>query len=545
MKNLRYFPHERNVYFKGKLLTVRDFESEQRYFNDKRRLTNRLLHGGGVVCGLQVIAVDEKQISVEAGVALDYLGREIVLPEPVKLKLSMMEGFSNNDYAKNVYVCLAYDEKGKEQVFSVSETVEQEMAEYNRVAEGYRLFIKEEAPHPASIEGVQLVEHRVLLYADPQVRIWQATPRYVNPGEVFSLQLHIEKTVQTSRVQFQYKLDAPGLTVMESSDGSVSFLEPVDAKETDYVVSIPIKAGWDRGTVELAVLGGKAEVRLGDRLLHTDLVSVGKIEITPDDLVERLVSDYYSRKLDQVTHANEQPFLYLAKVCLLQMNATYVIEKVVPVPFGEYVYTPAILQKLALRAQKGKPVEQGSDADSFRVTTRVKEIAAGDKPQFDVSYDNLASVYQFELGLPRPGKANEQVATGVVEIPIEPYLSNWPFGVKIGNRYFSEELKHSLGKGNVYVSAGIEDFHADVIDELLSQHEQVMYGHSSVFDDSEYATDAAHFAVGVIVYPQKGTFRIGVQVKGPVQTDRVRIRWWAIKPLAAGTEDVVFQDSQE
>ncbi|WP_236841100.1 hypothetical protein [Brevibacillus formosus] len=276
--------------------------------------------------------------------------------------------------------------------------------------------------------------------------------------------------------------------------------------------------------MELAVLGGKAEVRLGDRLVHTELVSVGKIEITPDDLVERLVSDYYNRKLDQVTQANEQPFLYLAKVCLLQMNATYVIEKVVPVPFGEYVYTPALLQKLAMSAQKGKQVEQGSPADSFRVTTRVKEIAAGDKPQFDVSYDNLASVYQFELGLPRPGKANEQVATGVVEIPIEPYCSNWPFGVKIGNRYFSEELKHSLGKGNVYVSAGIEDFHADVIDELLSQHEQVMYGHSSVFDDSEYATDAAHFAVGVIVYPQKGTFRIGFQVKGPVQTDRARIR---------------------
>ncbi|WP_236841490.1 hypothetical protein [Brevibacillus formosus] len=189
-----------------------------------------------LLTALRLWLIRPLRISVEAGVALDYLGREIVLPEPVKLKLSMMEGFSNNDYAKNVYVCLAYDEKGKEQVFSVSETVEQEMAEYNRVAEGYRLFIKEEAPHPASIEGVQLVEQRVLLYADPQVRIWQATPRYVNPGEVFSLQLHIEKTVQTSRVQFHYKLDAPGLTVLESSDGSVTFLEPVDAKETNFVV---------------------------------------------------------------------------------------------------------------------------------------------------------------------------------------------------------------------------------------------------------------------------------------------------------------------
>ena len=42
------FPFERNRYFYGKLLTVRDFESEQKYFNDKSRLLNRLLFGSGV-----------------------------------------------------------------------------------------------------------------------------------------------------------------------------------------------------------------------------------------------------------------------------------------------------------------------------------------------------------------------------------------------------------------------------------------------------------------------------------------------------------------
>lgn len=38
MNNLQYSSGERNHYFSGKLMTVRDFESEQTYLNDKRRL---------------------------------------------------------------------------------------------------------------------------------------------------------------------------------------------------------------------------------------------------------------------------------------------------------------------------------------------------------------------------------------------------------------------------------------------------------------------------------------------------------------------------
>ncbi|UUZ78889.1 hypothetical protein LJK88_26850 [Paenibacillus sp. P26] len=158
MKKSRFFPFERNRYFYGKSLTVRDFESEQKYFNDKRRLLNRLLFGGGVVAGLQVVAVDDKSVSVQSGLALDGLGREIIVSSPVTLKLSMMEGFNNNDYAKNVYLCIAYDEKGKEPVHAVANSSGRpdEISEYNRVVEGRRLYIREDAPDPGSSSGMSL-----------------------------------------------------------------------------------------------------------------------------------------------------------------------------------------------------------------------------------------------------------------------------------------------------------------------------------------------------------------------------------------------------
>ena len=95
MKNTKYFPFERNNYFYGKLLSVDDFRLEQKYGNDKRRTLNRFLYGTGVVTGMNVVSVDDMTILVENGLALDSVGREIVIDEPVVRKLHMLERFSD------------------------------------------------------------------------------------------------------------------------------------------------------------------------------------------------------------------------------------------------------------------------------------------------------------------------------------------------------------------------------------------------------------------------------------------------------------------
>ena len=77
-------------------MTVRDFESEQTYMNSKRRLGNRMLNGSGIVSGLDVILVDNKTFSLEPGLALDYMGREIVVSEPYVRRLNVIKGFEEN-----------------------------------------------------------------------------------------------------------------------------------------------------------------------------------------------------------------------------------------------------------------------------------------------------------------------------------------------------------------------------------------------------------------------------------------------------------------
>lgn len=72
----------RNRYFYGKLLDAYHLELEQRYGNGKRWLVNRLSLGTGVLCGLDVVAsADGTRVRVSSGVAIDGVGREIIVPQ--------------------------------------------------------------------------------------------------------------------------------------------------------------------------------------------------------------------------------------------------------------------------------------------------------------------------------------------------------------------------------------------------------------------------------------------------------------------------------
>ena len=95
MFNRKYYSYERNNYYYGKLLTSKDFQNEQGYMNDKRRLINRTLHGTGVVYGMDIVAADDSSIILQSGMALDAGGREIVVPQTQVVKLSTIDGYAD------------------------------------------------------------------------------------------------------------------------------------------------------------------------------------------------------------------------------------------------------------------------------------------------------------------------------------------------------------------------------------------------------------------------------------------------------------------
>jgi hypothetical protein len=68
----------------GMILTAADLAAEQEYHRGMRYLHNRL-HGWGTVSGFEV-AVTGGRLRVSPGLAIDALGREIILTEPAILR---------------------------------------------------------------------------------------------------------------------------------------------------------------------------------------------------------------------------------------------------------------------------------------------------------------------------------------------------------------------------------------------------------------------------------------------------------------------------
>jgi hypothetical protein len=83
---------ERPSYFSGKVLTTGDFEMEQSYHREKRRLHNRLLHGWGIVWGLSVAADPSPDrpwgIRITPGLAVTATGDELLVRSAVEIDLA-------------------------------------------------------------------------------------------------------------------------------------------------------------------------------------------------------------------------------------------------------------------------------------------------------------------------------------------------------------------------------------------------------------------------------------------------------------------------
>lgn len=80
-----------NRFVTGQLLTADDLLVEQEYHRARARLHNRLLHGHGVVAGLEVRS-SKGRIIIAPGVAIDSLGNEIVLVEEQCVELPAATG---------------------------------------------------------------------------------------------------------------------------------------------------------------------------------------------------------------------------------------------------------------------------------------------------------------------------------------------------------------------------------------------------------------------------------------------------------------------
>lgn len=82
---------ERTRYFSRQLIRADDLTKDQQYHREKRHLHNRLLHGWGIVCGLEVVknplSGAPLNVTICPGYALSPQGDEIYVPMEIQFDL--------------------------------------------------------------------------------------------------------------------------------------------------------------------------------------------------------------------------------------------------------------------------------------------------------------------------------------------------------------------------------------------------------------------------------------------------------------------------
>ncbi|WP_432666833.1 hypothetical protein R9X47_10815 [Wukongibacter baidiensis] len=521
MNNFKIYPYQKNKYFYGKLLTVRDFELEQRYNDEKRHMLNRLMYGSGIVTGLKVVMLDEQTISIEPGIAIDNLGREIVVSSPITQKLSLIDGFDNESYSKSLYLCLDYMESGKERVHAVEKGLgnNESVSEYNRIQEGYKVLVKEDVENSFLEKNIDISYKSIILYEDEDVVVKMKHPYFVNPGEMFEVYVDIEKKKSEVKVGTEFKVTSEAaFSVGESNKKltKVAFKEPLGDKQMNYQIKFLMTAENkvdENADIYINKENFSIKVDNEKRRIGHDIVS--SFAIINEDKKDRILREYANYSIEERVQRDSFDYIYLAKIEIINVGATYVIKRVIPVPFNQYVYSNSQLKDLAISS---------ASHSAMQINTKVETniVDCNKEPNVNVNYNNKSNQLDFKFELPKNQLVFENIVTGTVDFNVS---ENFIFG----KNYITEEISHGLGLGSVFVHAGIEEGY----DDGLTEEERIYYGASEVFYKSEFGSDATTYSVGVLVYPKKGTFRIGLRLQSAKRGKKIRLRWWAYKNLSA------------
>ncbi len=498
MKNLNYFPCERNKYFYGKLLSVDDFESEQKYMNDKRRLINRFLHGCGVACGLNVIPVSEDTVSIEAGMALDFSGREIIVDKPVLKKLTDIEGFYNSTQENGndtyQYLCIEYQEYEKEPVYGMAGGIGQgEQVCYNKIAEGYHIYLTGREPEQAA-GGDAYYERWEKVYWGNGIRISQVFPRYVKSGSEFDMRIVVENMGQRLPVSFGYELVFDCMEKDRKKWMKISFDEKQQERERRYEISIALKASEVKGVKAEAVMREDSFwLNVGEYPVEASAWVKSTVEITEEDVKTVIDRHYYEDAMQEILNNTYHQSIYLAKINMVWAGSTVVIEDVEQMPFRQYISSDALA---SVR-------ERAAEEELNYLRRCVEELISGGsktvletKPAFSESLRTAEGVVTIKLGI----------------------------GGMAGQKFFSEPIAHGLGLGNTAILCGI----------LYGDGEsRVCYGADSVFEDQgRIRADVAASAD-----TQAGTFVVGLKLTEPTTAESVKIYWMAMQDKSSRGED--------
>lgn len=495
MKSSESLPFSRNRYYRGKMLTSADFASEQLYMNGKRQFINRMITGSGIVCGLQVVSLDDQSVMVESGMAIDDMGREIVAGSSVVKKLSAIEGFESLETGQ-ASLCIRYQETETQPVYAVGRQEGDREFEYNRIDDGYELFLSDTEKLEEEYEAETEFYTGGVLFENQDYCIQLRIPFHICAGYYVKLEIEAVKLSEAEAVlDCEMILQTPVLKTIEGGTKLAVNLEGVKLEKGCRMMREYWMLAQTEACEETSIMveAGSARVRINGEECPIRTGSSYQLNITaltPEFLAVREINRV---NLEMQSAGGGTGIIRLADITLVRMESAYLIEKT-DESVRKYIPTAASAWKQLAYAGcfcRQYPFQGGGSMRQDSVTENKAEGAVRQE-------------------MPR-------IATGIVEIPIGDHA-------KKGDICYSDEIMHGLGAGNVYVSIGYE--YLEEHEYLERMVEATVYGEPELFE-----TGAHRAAVqsAVKVYHDKGSFVAAVKLRANIDMIVLTYRWVAVR----------------
>jgi hypothetical protein len=494
VNNNQLFPFERNRYYAGKMLTSTDFLAEQTYMNNKRRFINTMMYGDGIICGLSVFNLDDLSIMLDSGVAVDGLGREIILENSVVKKLSAIDGFDRIK-SNRVSLCIRYKEEEVHPVYSINKQEKDEEYEFNRIREGYELFLTDTESLLNNFQMETEFFVKGTLYEDGNYRVSLMMPATACKGKQIRIQVITDKISEAKKeINLEAILQAPAFLTLEGghellvNTGSLN-LEAGKQLVKEYWLTTQYTEGADTSivlkndTVKLFT-EGKEETK-NSRL---------SLKIVLDDIhIRELVDREIGKTSLEMRSMNKVlDFIRLADFNLVRTDSAYMIDEISEQNAKKYIPTLAEenLRKELLEFYRD-PLPEKTVQTSSAIPQNQENLNLYYKPRY---------------------------AAGTLEIPLG-------VGMKRGEIRYSGEIMHGLGKGNVYVKVGYEYLAEDMA--LGRSAKNTIYGSPELFEKEEFQMTNIQTAVKVM--NDKGSFIVAAKLLKETDYIMLTLRWVAIR----------------
>ncbi|MCR5093450.1 MAG: hypothetical protein K6B72_05705 [Lachnospiraceae bacterium] len=505
--NNKLYPFERNRYYPGKMLTSADFQAEQDYHVNKTRFMNSLFYGAGIVCGLGVFSLDDLSVLVESGVAIDGTGREIVVDNSVVKKLSAIEGFDS--LTGNVAtLCVRFKEDPVHSVYSVSHKDSEKEYEFNRIAEGYELFLVDRKAHrDYELETEFLMRETVFKSENYHAEV--VMPAVASKGRNIRFTLEVKK-LSDEDVRFSSRgiLEIPGFATADGASEMEIGAEDLRLTKgavwhRDYWIT-----AQDTPITETNVIlkSGSMTAFENDAAMTAVQSFTVKLRLTEDSPLEIVNNEIGRMNLEMRSIGGEKNAILLADIQITKTDSSYLIDSI---------------EDAGVRRNIASPAQELLRNHYIEYFDKDVELTA---PR---AYERHSSSSR---GTVREGDGMPEIATGVLEIPLGR-------NARLGDVRYSGEIAHGLGKGNVYVEVGYEYITEDR--SLGGNAKSTVYGNPELF--ATQTDDMINVETAVRVLNDKGSFVVAARLLRNVDFLVLTFRWVAIK-FPAGNDLELIED---